>query len=141
LRRGDEYPSILDGVALSFPALMRADKLGKRAAKAGFEWREIEPFFEKINEEIGDVRSELVEKEVSKELVEEELGDILLSIVALARHLKVDAELALRKSNDKFESRFRFIEKQLSEEGKIPEETSLAEYEVRWKEAKKNKQV
>ena len=141
LRRGDESPSILDGVALAFPALMRADKLGKRAAKAGFEWREIEPYFEKINEEIGELRSELVEKEVSKELVEEELGDILLSIVALARHLKVDAELALRKSNDKFESRFRFIEKQLSEEGKIPEETSLAEYEVRWKEAKKNKQV
>ena len=74
-------------------------------------------------------------------MIEEELGDILLSIVALARHLKVDAELALRKSNDKFESRFRFIEKQLSEEGKIPEETSLAEYQVRWKEAKKNKQV
>ena len=141
LRRGDESPSILDGVALAFPALMRADKLGKRAAKAGFEWREIEPYFEKINEEIDELRSELVEKEVSKELVEEELGDILLSIVALARHLKVDAELALRKSNDKFESRFRFIEKQLSEEGKIPEETSLAEYEVRWKEAKKNKQV
>jgi len=140
-RRGDTIPSILDDVALAFPALMRADKLGKRAAKAGFEWPEIEPFFEKINEEILELRNELNEKEISKELVEEELGDILLSIVTLARHLKVDAELALRSSNDKFESRFRFVEKQLAEKGKIPEETSLAEYEALWQEAKKSKQV
>ena len=140
-RRGDTIPSILDDVALAFPALMRAEKLGKRAAKAGFEWPEIEPFFEKINEEILELRNELNEKEISKELVEEELGDILLSIVTLARHLKVDAELALRSSNDKFESRFRFVEKQLAEKGKIPEETSLAEYEALWQEAKKSKQV
>jgi ATP diphosphatase len=74
-------------------------------------------------------------------LIEEELGDILLSVVSLARHLKVDAELALRRSNDKFEGRFRFIEKQLSEAGKIPEQTSLAEYEALWHEAKLSKQV
>ena len=74
-------------------------------------------------------------------MVEEELGDILLSVVSLARHLKVDAELALRSSNDKFESRFRFVEKQLAEKGKIPEETRLAEYEALWQEAKKSKQV
>jgi ATP diphosphatase len=128
-------------VALAFPALMRAEKLGKRAAKAGFEWQKIEPYFNKINEEILELRSELDEKEISKKLVEEELGDILLSVVSLARHLKVDAELALRRSNDKFESRFRFIEKQLSEAGKKPEETSLAEYEALWHEAKQNKQA
>jgi len=140
-RRGDSLPSILDDVALAFPALMRAEKLGKRAAKAGFEWQKIELFFNKINEEILELRSELDEKEISKKLVEEELGDILLSVVSLARHLKVDAELALRRSNDKFESRFRFIEKQLSEAGKNLEETSLAEYEALWHEAKKSKQV
>ncbi|MBC8219092.1 MAG: nucleoside triphosphate pyrophosphohydrolase [Proteobacteria bacterium] len=139
-RRGDSLPSILDDVALAFPALMRAEKLGKRAAKAGFEWQKIEPFFNKINDEILELRSELDEKEISKKLVEEELGDILLSVVSLARHLKVDAELALRRSNDKFESRFRFIEKQLSEAGKKPEETSLAEYEALWHEAKQSKQ-
>jgi MazG family protein len=140
-RRGDAVPSILDDVALALPALMRAEKLGKRVAKAGFAWPEIEPFFEKINEEILELRSELDEKEISKELIEEELGDILLSVVSLARHLKVDAELALRRSNDKFERRFRFIEKQLSEAGKIPEQTSLAEYEALWHEAKLSKQV
>jgi len=139
--RGAAVPSILDDVALAFPALMRAEKLGKRAAKAGFEWPEIEPFFEKINEEILELRSELDEKEISKELVEEELGDILLSVVSLARHLKVDAELALRSSNNKFESRFRFVEKRLAEAGKIPEDTSLAEYEALWQEAKRSKQV
>jgi uncharacterized protein YabN with tetrapyrrole methylase and pyrophosphatase domain len=74
-------------------------------------------------------------------LVEEELGDILLSVVSLARHLKVDVELALRRSNDKFESRFRFIEKQLSKAGKNPEETTLAEYEALWHEAKQRQQV
>jgi len=124
-----------------FRHLCGQEKLGKRAAKAGFEWPEIEPFFEKINEEILELRSELDEKEISKELVEEELGDILLSVVSLARHLKVDAELALRSSNNKFESRFRFIEKRLAEAGKIPEETSLAEYEALWQEAKRSKQV
>ena len=139
-RRGDSLPSILDDVALAFPALMRAEKLGKRAAKVGFEWQNIESYFNKINEEILELRNALDEKEISKKLVEEELGDILLSVVSLARYLKVDAELALRRSNDKFESRFRFIEKQLSEAGKKPEETSLAEYESFWHEAKQSKQ-
>ena len=74
-------------------------------------------------------------------MVEEELGDILLSVVSLARHLKVDSELALRRSKDKFESRFRFIEKQLSEAGKKPEDTILAEYEALWQESKQSKQV
>ena len=120
---------------------MRAEKLGKLAAKERFEWQKIEPFFNKINEEILELRSELAEKEISKKLVEEELGDILLSVVSLARHLKVDSELALRRSNDKFESRFRFIEKQLSEAGKKPEDTILAEYEALWQEAKQSKQV
>jgi ATP diphosphatase len=128
-------------VALAFPAIMRAEKLGKLAAKERFEWQKIEPFFNKINEEILELRSELAEKRISKKLVEEELCDILLSVVSLARHLKVDSELALRRSKDKFESRFRFIEKQLSEAGKKPEDTNLAEYESLWQEAKQSKQV
>ena len=139
--RGDTLPSILDDVALALPALMRAEKLGKRAAKAGFEWDKTESYFNKINEEILELRSELDEKVISKKLVEEELGDILFSVVSLASHLKVDAEVALRGSNYKFESRFHFIEKQLSLAGKKPEETSLAEYEALWHEAKQSKQV
>ncbi|MBL4824560.1 MAG: nucleoside triphosphate pyrophosphohydrolase [SAR324 cluster bacterium] len=138
-RRGDNVPSILDGIALAFPALMRAEKLGKRAAKAGFDWPEIEPVFEKMDEEILELRSELEKNEISEEAVEEELGDILLSVVSLARHLRVDPELALRRANDKFESRFRFIEKQLFEAAKKPEETELAEYEALWQEAKQSK--
>ena len=118
---------------------MRAEKLGKRAAKAGFDWPEIEPVFEKMDEEILELRSELEKNEISEEAVEEELGDILLSVVSLARHLRVDPELALRRANDKFESRFRFIEKKLSEVAKKPEETELAEYEALWQEAKQSK--
>ena len=136
VRRGDSTPSILDDVALAFPALMRADKLGKRAAKVGFGWNRIEPYFNKINEKILELRSELDKKETSKKLVEEELGDILLSIVSLGRHLKVDSELSLRKSNDKFESRLRFMEKQLYVVGKKLEEISFAEYEELWQKAK-----
>jgi len=103
--------SVLDDVALALPALMRAEKLGKRVAKVGFEWPEIDSVFEKINEEIQELRSELEANEISQESVEEELGDILLTVATLARHVHVDPELALRRANAKFERRFRFLKK------------------------------
>jgi len=134
--RGDVMLSILDGVALAIPALMRAEKLGKRAAKAGFDWTGIETVYEKINEEIRELRSELEENEISGESVEEELGDILLTVVSLARHLRIDPELALRRANAKFERRFRFIEKQLLKAGQSPENVSLQKLEKLWQEAK-----
>ena len=134
--RGDVMLSILDGVALAIPALMRAEKLGKRAAKAGFDWTGIETVYEKINEEIRRLQSELEENEISGESVEEELGDILLTVVSLARHLRIDPELALRRANAKFERRFRFIEKQLLKAGQSPENVSLQKLEKLWQEAK-----
>ncbi|HBJ48102.1 MAG TPA: nucleoside triphosphate pyrophosphohydrolase, partial [Deltaproteobacteria bacterium] len=72
--------SVLDDVALALPALMRAEKLGKRVAKVGFEWPEIDSVFEKINEEIQELQSELEANEISEESIEEELGDILLTV-------------------------------------------------------------
>ena len=134
--RGDVMLSILDGVALALPALTRAEKLGKRAAKAGFDWTGIETVYEKINEEIRRLQSELEENEISGESVEEELGDILLTVVSLARHLRIDPELALRRANAKFERRFRFIEKQLLKAGQSPENVSLQKLEKLWQEAK-----
>ena len=134
--RGDVMLSILDGVALALPALTRAEKLGKLAAKAGFDWTGIETVYEKINEEIRGLQSELEENEISGESVEEELGDILLTVVSLARHLRIDPELALRRANAKFERRFRFIEKQLLKAGQSPENVSLQKLEKLWQEAK-----
>jgi len=134
--RGYKSISILDDVAIAYPALMRAEKLGKRAAKVGFDWPNIDSVFEKIYEEILELRKELVEESISQEKIEEELGDILLSVVSLARHLRVDPELALRRGNIKFEKRFHYIEKQLEKLSKKLENTSLEEYELLWQEAK-----
>ena len=132
-------PSALDGVALALPALMRAEKLGKRAAKVGFDWPEIESVFEKINEEIQELQSELEANEISEESIEEELGDILLTVATLARHVHVDPELALRRANAKFERRFRFVEESLAEDGQSPENVSLQKLEKLWQEAKQRK--
>jgi len=138
-RRGDHTPSILDDLAQSLPALMRSEKLGKRVAKVGFDWPDIDSIFEKMNEEIKELKNELEEKTISQQAVEEELGDMLLTAVSLARHLQVDPELALRRSIAKFEQRFRFIEKRLEKDGYRPENTSLKELESLWQEAKQRK--
>ena len=139
LRRGDHTPSILDDVALSLPALMRSEKLGKRAAKVGFDWPDIDSVFEKMNEEIQELKNELEAKTISREAVEEELGDMLLTVVSLARHLQVNPELALRRGGAKFEQRFRFVEKRLEKDGYCPENASLEELESLWQEAKQRK--
>jgi len=131
--------SVLDDVALALPALMRAEKLGKRVAKVGFEWPEIDSVFEKINEEIQELQSELEANEISEESIEEELGDILLTVATLARHVHVDPELALRRANAKFERRFRFVEESLAEDGQSPENVSLQKLEKLWQEAKQRK--
>ena len=139
LRRGVHTPSILDDVALSLPALMRSEKLGKRAAKVGFDWPDIDSVFEKMNEEIQELKNELEAKTISREAVEEELGDMLLTVVSLARHLHVNPELALRRGSAKFEQRFRFVEKRLEKDGYCPEKASLEELESLWQDAKQRK--
>ena len=128
--------SILDDVPISFPALKRAEKLGKRIARAGFEWLEIDLVFNKLNEEIDELRLLLEEDGFSQKLIEEELGNILLTIVSLARHMRVDPELALRRGNAKFERRFRFVENQLRNNRKKLEEIEIEEFELLWEKAK-----
>ena len=102
-RAGDA--SALDGVALALPALMRAEKLQKRAARTGFDWPDAEGPRAKIDEELAEVAAA-----PDTEAREEEVGDLLFAVVNFARHLKVDPEVALRKANEKFERRFRSIE-------------------------------
>ena len=138
---GNDFSSVLDNVALALPALMRAEKIVKRASSVGFDWPDMESIFIKINEEINELRHELGKDIIFPKKIEEELGDILLTIVSLARYLNVDPELALRNGNTKFEKRFRFVEKKLAEISKKPEETNLKEYELLWNEAKSKKDL
>ena len=125
---------ILDDVALNLPALVRSLKLQKRAARVGFDWPTVSKVLKKIEEET----KELVEaKEFeSQERINEEFGDLMFSIVNLGRHLKVDPEEALKKTNIKFITRFQFIEDEIKSEGRDLEDTSLEEMEKLWQRAK-----
>ncbi|MFN4014459.1 MAG: nucleoside triphosphate pyrophosphohydrolase [Reyranella sp.] len=126
----------LDGVARALPALMRAEKIQKRAARVGFDWATIGPVIDKIEEELKELRAELDAGEIDQAKVTDELGDVLFAVANLARHCKVDPEVALRATNDKFEKRFRHIERRLSETGRTPSEASLEEMEALWQDAK-----
>jgi MazG family protein len=129
--------SILDDVPVHFPALLEGQKLTKKAAKVGFDWEDVSQIYEKLNEEIDELNVAIGED--SQTHIEEELGDILFVVLNLARKLDVDAETALKKTNRKFRKRFGFIEKELKENGKTPEESNLEEMEFLWTKAKKEK--
>ena len=106
--KGEEDLSALAGVALALPALMRSEKLQKRAARTGFDWTDPNDIFAKLEEEVGEVKDAMAEAD--QDHIEEEIGDVLFVAANLARRLKVDPEIALRKSNAKFERRFRAME-------------------------------
>jgi ATP diphosphatase len=131
----DRPPSALDGVALALPALMRAHKLQRRAARVGFDWPDIAPVLDKVAEEIEEVRAELA-PDGSAERRIDEIGDLLFACVNLARHAGVDAESALRGANDKFEGRFRGVETALAADGQSTETASLDEMERLWEREK-----
>jgi len=125
---------VLEDVALGLPALMRAEKLQKRAARVGFDWPEVGMVIDKIAEEareLADARATL-----PQDKIEEEMGDLLFVMANLARHLKVDPETALRRANAKFTRRFAFIEAELARRGKRPEDSDLAEMDALWDAAK-----
>lgn len=130
-----EQLSLLDDVPSALPALSRAAKLQKRAAQVGFDWPEALPVVDKVREELGEVLEAMSEND--PQAIAEELGDLLLVVVNLARHLKVDPENALRAANGKFERRFRFIEQALREAGRPIENCYLDELDALWGEAKK----
>jgi len=133
----DQRPAgALDGVARALPALLRAEKIQKRAARVGFDWKETAPVIDKIEEELGELRRELTADGVDPSRVADELGDVLFAVANLARHCKVDPEAALRATNDKFERRFRHIERRLAESGRKPADATLEEMEALWQEAK-----
>ncbi|MCG8440422.1 MAG: nucleoside triphosphate pyrophosphohydrolase [Caulobacterales bacterium] len=130
---GEARAGVLDDVPLSLPALLRAAKLTKRAARVGFDWPDVETVGEKLTEELGELARARAE---GPERVAEEMGDVLFVLANMARKLKVDPEDALRSANGKFERRFRHIEARLAEAGRRPEDASLAEMDALWDEAK-----
>ncbi len=129
--------SALDGVAVGLPALTRALKLQQRAARVGFDWTEAIRILEKLREETAEMEVE-ISQNASKDRLLDEVGDLLFVCVNLARRLDFDPESALRHANAKFERRFRVMEALLAARGRKPEETSLAEMEALWQEAKKS---
>ena len=133
---GEQSTGALDGVARALPALMRAEKIQKRAARVGFDWKTIGPVIDKIEEELGELRTEIEAGKTDPDRVTDELGDVLFAVANLARHCKVDPEAALRSTNDKFEKRFRYVEQQLAVQGKLPAQATLEEMEALWQDAK-----
>ncbi len=130
-------PSLLDDVAVGQPALSRAGKLQKRAARVGFDWPSTAQVHLKIEEELTELKTEISKENPAPERLKDEIGDLLFACVNLARHLNVDPEAALRHANAKFERRFRQIEQSLNQEGRSPAEASLEELEERWQRAKR----
>lgn len=126
--------SILDEVPVHFPALLEALKVTKKAAKVGFDWENTEPIFDKIAEETAELKSAIDNGE--KENIDEEIGDLLFAVVNLARHLDVEPETALNRTNRKFRQRFKFIEQELKASGRTLEDASLEEMDALWNKAK-----
>ena len=128
---------ILDGVAKGLPALLRAFKLQKRAARVGFDWSDAAGAHDKLKEELAELSEEIEKAEPDEMLLINEFGDVLFSAVNLARKLGIDPEAALRQGNVKFEKRFNYIENIFKEIGHSLDEVSLEEMEEFWQKAKK----
>lgn len=125
---------VLDDVPVGLPALTRAAKLTKRAARVGFDWPSTDEVFDKLDEEVAELRVEIAAGDLDK--AREEMGDLLFVLANLARKLGVEPEDALRGANAKFVRRFGFIEAELAKDGRTPEQSNLAEMDALWDAAK-----
>jgi ATP diphosphatase len=130
----DHGKGYLDGVPLALPALTRALKLQEKAALVGFDWKDAKPILDKIEEEIGELREAMENNDTVS--AADEFGDVLFALVNFGRHLKIDAEAALRGTNEKFRSRLNRVERELAASGSSLEEATLDEMEVLWERAK-----
>ncbi|MER9846708.1 nucleoside triphosphate pyrophosphohydrolase [Mesorhizobium sp. M0106] len=133
----DHGKGFLDSVPVALPALTRALKLQEKAARVGFDWSEAAPILEKIEEEIGELREALAKGDSAP--IKDEFGDMLFAVVNLGRHLKIGSEAALSGTNEKFRSRFHYVERTLQASGNSLEEATLDEMEALWQQAKSAK--
>lgn len=134
-RAAKGHDSVLDGVARSLPAMTRALKLQNRAARVGFDWAEPTDVIAKIAEEVAEIKHE-IDVDGGHDRLEDEMGDVLFACVNLARKLKIDPEIALKRANAKFDRRFRHVETELFAAGRRPQQATLEEMEALWVEAK-----
>lgn len=135
-KESKKYESILEEVPIHFPALLEALKVTKKAAKVGFDWQNEDQIFDKLQEEVLELRTAIEKNDTAN--IDEEIGDLLFVVVNLARKLDVEPETALKKTNRKFRNRFRFIEQQLAASGKDLDKASLEEMDALWDLSKAN---
>ncbi len=135
-KKMEKRESVLEGIPKHLPALMRSQKLQDRASQVGFDFTDISQVFEKIEEEISELKESL--RDEDRENIKHEIGDILTAVVELARFVGVDAESALQEANERFIRRFQYIEKRAKELGKRLEDMSLEEMDKLWEEGKRN---
>ncbi len=137
--------SLLDGVSSRVPALMEAHQLSTKAARVGFDWQNVEDVFDKLHEEIDELRAAMkahAETNLTDDThVREELGDVLFAVANIARHLKEEPEAALKLTNKKFRRRFHYIEQKLKELNRALDAASLEEMETLWQDAKQDAQL
>jgi len=136
--RTPEQRSLLEGIPSKLPAIHEAHQISSRAARVGFDWPDIDGIFEKLQEEVRELKEVIstAGNETQRERLEDEIGDMLFVIVNIARYLKIDSESALKRANRKFKTRFQHMESELAKQGKTLEQTSLAEMEALWQKAK-----
>ena len=137
----DEEASLLDGISTKAPALMEAHQLSTKAARVGFDWQNIEAIFDKLHEELDELREAIGQHAESKEeedglRVREEVGDVLFAVANIARHLQIEPEAALKVTNRKFRQRFRHVEQGIKARGRNLDAATLEEMEALWQEAK-----
>jgi MazG family protein len=132
----DALPSALDDIPASLPELKHAEKLQKRASRVGFDWPAAQQVLDKIDEEVGEIK-EAFAANAGPDKLEDEIGDLLFACVNLARKVNIDPGMALRRTNLKFERRFRRIEELLAAAGKTPAQATLDEMEALWVQAKR----
>lgn len=132
--RGEVVKGCLDGIPRALPALMEGLKISQKVAKKGFEWPDFDQVLEKFHEETAELAE--ARAHGSQDEIEDELGDLLFTVVNMARWLKVDPEQALRRTNAKFRARFAHVEQSLAAQGKTLEQSTLEEMETLWQQAK-----
>src|SRR5215510_10028072 len=140
-KKDETKNSLLDGVSSKAPALMEAHQLSTKAARVGFDWRNVDEIFDKLQEETEELRVAIkhhlvTQDEANHARVREEIGDLLFAATNIARHLQVEPEAALKLTNRKFRRRFRHIENELDAQGRTFDTTSIEEMESLWQEAK-----
>ncbi len=134
-KKADTNDRVLDSVPLPLPALLRSQKLQDKAAEYNFDWPEIDPVFDKLNEELAELHEAIHEQDIGH--VKEEIGDVIFACVNLARHLDIDAESALRQSNEKFISRFDFVVKAMQKNGYKFDPEQQDQMEKFWQQSKR----